>query len=275
MDTYYGIKHQTSQVWDSKGKRLAVTKIKAKPVVVTQVKTAESDGYHAIQLAIHNNNRPLNKPLSGHLKPSHVSATPRFVREVRLNKASEHKVGDKIAIDQVLSPGDIVYATGTSKGRGFTGVVKRWGFAGGPKTHGQSDRQRAPGSIGQGTDPGRVHKGKKMPGRSGNQTITVKNLKVVYVDPDGHEIWVSGTVPGSIGSLITLNKRYDGEFKGLHSNSTPNKESQQKNPDKSGDKKDKPERSDQTKKTTKDASSSNSEKPKELQTKEKNNKDKS
>ena len=133
------------------------------------------------------------------------------MKEIRLEKLEEYKVGDIIKIEDIIKPGDIVNVSGISKGRGFAGVMKRWGFHGGPRTHGQSDRERAPGSIGQGTDPGRVHKGKKMPGRYGNQKFTIRNLTILYMDANKQEITLSGPIPGSKNTLITINKVKSGD----------------------------------------------------------------
>ncbi|MFQ5444683.1 MAG: 50S ribosomal protein L3 [Nitrospinales bacterium] len=140
--------------------------------------------------------RPKNisKPLTGHLKKS--KSTPRFINEIRVTEEPKLKVGDTVKISDVFSVGDAVTAIGVSKGKGFAGAIKRWGFAAGPRTHGQSDRRRAPGSIGQGTTPGRVHKGKKMPGRMGTTQATVRNLKVVSIDEAKNILEVSGPIPG-------------------------------------------------------------------------------
>lgn len=116
------------------------------------------------------------------------------------------KTGADVTPSRMLVAGDLVQATGISKGKGFAGVVKRWGFSGGPKTHGQSDRHRAPGSIGQGTSPGRVHKGKKMAGRMGRERVTIKNLTVLGVDDEKRSLFLSGPVPGSRGSRLLIKK---------------------------------------------------------------------
>ncbi|MEK9171418.1 MAG: 50S ribosomal protein L3, partial [Patescibacteria group bacterium] len=139
--------------------------------------------------------------MAGHLKKSGTDRMPLFISEV----PSEDDVlnaGSKITASDVFFMGDLLNVAGVTRGKGFTGVVKRWGFHGGPKTHGQSDRHRAPGSIGQGTTPGRVYKGKKMAGRSGTAVKTIRNLKVVKVLADQNEIWVTGAVPGARGAYI-------------------------------------------------------------------------
>ena len=180
LQTIFGTKFNQDQTWTETGIRLPVTIIRTLPMKVSQIKTADKDGYQAIQVSL--------------------GAKKREIRE----DAAEMKVGDVIAAEAVLKVGDKVKVTGISRGKGFMGVVKRWGFKGGPKTHGQSDRLRAPGSIGQGTDPGRVHKGKKMAGRMGGAAVTVRNLTVVKVE--GDEVWVKGLVPGNKGGIVKVSK---------------------------------------------------------------------
>jgi len=213
LNAILGAKGRMTQVFDSQGSRIPVTKIKAGPCIVTQVKTKDKDGYWAVQLGFGERKiKHTTKPLQGHLKKIQNSKFkiqsffPRFLREIRTDNEPKFKVGDQIRVSDIFSAGDKVAITGVSKGKGFAGVVKRWHFAGGPKTHGQSDRQRAPGSIGQGTDPGRVHKGKKMAGRMGQDTVTVKNLKIVDIQPETNEITVSGPVPGIPGGLLIIKK---------------------------------------------------------------------
>lgn len=199
------------QNWDQSGRRIPTTLLQAEPMVITQLKTQAKHGYSAIQVGIGSKSlKKTSKPLKGHLKDlNQNNHLPKKLQEIRFEtdeQLKSFKVGDSIQIDQVLSISDLVSATGVSKGKGFTGVIKRWNFKGGPRTHGQSDRERAPGSIGQGTSPGRVWKGKKMAGRHGNQTITVRNLTVVDIDSNQHTITLKGTVPGPIGRTITLTK---------------------------------------------------------------------
>jgi large subunit ribosomal protein L3 len=161
-------------------------------MTVTQIKDEEKDGYLALQVDL------------GKQK-----------KEIKLTQTAENAVGDAIPVDQVFQLGDIIQVTGVSKGRGFAGVMKRWGFKGGPKTHGQSDRWRAAGSIGQGTSPGRVHKGKKMAGHYGVETITVRNLQVVNILPEANQIWISGPVPGSTNGLVEIKVTKEAKFEGL------------------------------------------------------------
>lgn len=205
ITSFITTKKTMTQAWDKAGKRRAITILTAHPMVVTQVKSIATDGYTAIQVGV-GEKRRVSQPLAGHLKKANQKRPPRHVQEITINEPANIKVGDTITADQVLSVGDTVAVQAKTKGRGFAGVVKRWGFAGGPKTHGQSDRHRAPGSIGQGTDPGRIHKGKKMAGRYGNQTQTIKNLAIFKVDKPANEIWITGPVPGAKGSIATLTK---------------------------------------------------------------------
>lgn len=216
LNTILGSK-QNMQAFFIEGTRVPVTKVLAGPCVVTQVKTEEKDGYWAIQLGFSQKRiKNISKPLQGHLKgATKDNKAPRFLREVRLAEPTDLKVGDEVNLTQVVKKGDIIAVTGTSKGKGFAGVVKRHGFAGGPKTHGQSDRHRAPGSIGQRTTPGRVFKGKRMAGRMGTDTVTIKNLTVVDVDKENNTLLVSGSVPGTIGSLLVIKKIKEGSLEDL------------------------------------------------------------
>ena len=174
---------------------------------MTQVKSIKPDGYEAIQLAIGSKSvKSAKQPQASKLKAASLTNPPFWFREVRLEVPAELKVGDQLTADKGLAVGALVKASGTVKGRGFTGVVKRHGFHGGPKTHGQSDRHRAPGSIGMRTTPGRVWKGKRMAGRYGGHTITVKNLKVLAIEPEKNLLTITGTVPGAINSLVTITK---------------------------------------------------------------------
>lgn len=194
INALIGTKHTMTHVYLPDGRWIPVTRLTLGPCVVTQVKIKETDGYQAVQLGFGNKKR-LSAAMAGHLKPSGVAGAVRWIREVGTEEPAP-AVGNKVTVDNIFRIGDRVSVTGWTKGRGFSGVVKRWGFAGGPKTHGQSDRHRAPGSIGQGTTPGRIYKGKKMAGRSGSSRKTIKNLPVVKVDGKHHQLWVHGAVPG-------------------------------------------------------------------------------
>jgi large subunit ribosomal protein L3 len=168
--------------------------------VVTQIKTKEKDGYEAVQLGFELDKR-LNKPELGHRQASGFHS--RHLREVTATSLDGLEVGQVIKSD-LFERGQLVDVTGTSKGRGFQGGVKRHGFRGGPKTHGQSDRQRAPGSIGASATPGRVWKGMKMAGRMGNDRVTQLNMEVLQVDPDRNLLVIKGSVPGHNRALVVI-----------------------------------------------------------------------
>ena len=198
-----GKKIGMSQYFREDGRVVPVTVIQAGPCTVTQVKTAEKDGYQAVQLGFQDVRR-LNKPLRGHLKQNGLF---RYLREVPASSLEGVEVGQKMDVGICQEWGS-VDVTGVSKGRGFQGTVKRHGFAGGPRTHGQSDRHRAPGSIGGGTDPGRVLKGKRMAGHMGSDRVTVLNLEVVQADPEKNILLVKGAVPGAPNSLFIIRKAH-------------------------------------------------------------------
>jgi len=216
LNTILGTKQRMSHTYVEET-RVPVTWIKAGPCIVTQIKRQEKDGYWAVQLGFGERKiKNTTKPLQGHLKGAiKENKAPRFLREVRTENDPDLKIGDNIEVTSIFKRGDVITVTGTSKGKGFQGVVKRWGFSGGPRTHGQSDRERAPGSIGQGTTPGRVLKGKKMAGRMGQDTVTIKNLIVVDVKPEDLLMAVSGSVPGKPGSLLKIKKIKEGSLEEL------------------------------------------------------------
>ena len=201
LQGFLGKKIGMTQIFREDGRVVPVTVVEAGPCVVTQVKTKETDGYDAVQLGFGEVKRR-NKPLSGHLKNSRLS---RYLREVSADDASEFEVGQTIGVD-IFEAGEKVDVIGTSKGRGFAGVMKRWNFKGGPKTHGQSDRMRAPGSIGGGTTPGRVYKGLKMGGHMGNRRITVKGLEIVEIDTERNLLMIKGGIPGATNSLVQIRR---------------------------------------------------------------------
>ena len=219
IKTILGSKGVNSQTF-IEGFRIPVTKVTAGPCVVTQIKNKEKDGYWAIQIGFGTKrSKNTSKPLQGHLKNSSKdekpTTYPRFLKEIRLDKEPEFKVGDIIAVADIFKAGDIVSVSGISKGKGYAGVVKKHGFRGGPRTHGQSDRERAPGSIGQTTTPGRVYKGKRMAGRMGADEVTVMNLHIISVNKETNEVEVSGQIPGRPGTLITIHKIKSGSLKEL------------------------------------------------------------
>jgi large subunit ribosomal protein L3 len=204
-----GKKLGMTQVFTPTGEVVPVTVVEAGPCVVTQVKTKDNDGYEAVQLGF-NEGKHLSKPERGHLEQQGRAQQAKLpmltnLREIRVEKAGEHKVGEKIDAS-MFKPGDVVDVIGVSKGKGFAGVVKRYHFAGGPKTHGQSDRHRAAGAIGSGTTPGRVYKGKRMAGRMGTDRVTVQNLKVVESDAGRNLILIRGSVPGGDNALLLIKK---------------------------------------------------------------------
>ena len=178
-----------------------VTAIAAGPCLVTQIKRVGKEGYDAIQLGFGEAKR-LNSPEKGHLKKLGMF---KHLREFEAEDIASIQLGQVVDVS-IFKPGDLVDVTGISKGKGFAGVVKRYHFAGGPKTHGQSDRHRAPGSIGATTSPGRVLKGKKMPGHMGSERVTVRHLKVVEADADRNLLLVRGGVPGAKNGLVTVRK---------------------------------------------------------------------
>lgn len=196
-----GKKVGMTQVFQDEGAVVAVTAIEAGPCTVTQIKTKAKEGYDAVQLGFGPAKR-INRPQRGHLKKL---GPYKHLREFRVEDASKIQLGDSVDVG-IFHPGDLVDVMGTSKGRGFAGVVKRYHFAGGSKTHGQSDRHRAPGSIGAGTDPGRVIKGLKMAGHMGDERVTVQKLQVVKADPERNLLLVRGAVPGPRNGLLIVRK---------------------------------------------------------------------
>lgn len=197
----FGKKLGMTQIFTGVGVALPVTVIEVEPNYVTQIRTEERDGYSAIQIG-YGEVRKLNKPETGHLRGS---ARLRHLREVALTDGKAPEVGEKIDVG-IFAKGDIVDVIGVSKGKGFAGVVKRHHFAGGPKTHGQSDRHRAPGSVGASSTPGRVFKGMRMAGHLGNARKTIQNLEVVDVDPGRNVILIKGAVPGARNGLVVIRK---------------------------------------------------------------------
>lgn len=191
INDFFATKIDTGQIFNPQGKLIVVTNLKAVSLTVTQAKTVAKDGYFSLQVSL----------------PKTAKKTWR--REIKLTEEPALKSGDQIKLEDVLKPGDGVKVTGITKGKGFAGVVKRHGFAGvGGQTHGQSDRQRAPGSIGMRTTPGRVWKGHRMAGHMGSTAISVRNLTVVGFNPETQILTVSGTIPGSRRSLIKLTKTH-------------------------------------------------------------------
>ena len=205
MKSIIGKKLGMTSVFDTAGKQTAVTIIEAGPCVVTQKKTVETDGYNALQLAFGDKKEKHSvKAEIGHFAKA-STAPKKFVQEIR-DSEIDKAVGDTITVD-IFSEGDSVEVVGTTKGKGFQGVVKRHGFHGvGGQSHGQHDRSRAPGSIGNSSDASRVFKGMRMGGRMGQDRVTMKGLKVVKIFPEKNYILVSGSVPGHNGSIVLIQK---------------------------------------------------------------------
>lgn len=206
MTGIIGKKIGMTSIFDDKGEVVPCTVIEAGPCYVVQVKTMTRDGYEAIQVGFGETKEQLiTKPELGHFTRASVKPS-RHLREFRGFDVSKFKPGDEIKVDAVFAQGDTVSVAGTSKGHGFQGVVKRHHFGGGSRTHGQSDRERAPGSIGSSSYPSRVLKGQRMAGRMGGERVTVKNLRVVRVIPESNIILVRGSVPGHNNSIVEIHK---------------------------------------------------------------------
>ena len=196
-----------TRVFMEDGVCMPVTVIEAGPCYITQIKKESGrDGYNAVQLGFNETRKKLiKKPIIGHLEKASVKPV-KVLKEFRDFEDSDNmKLGDELGVD-LFNAGDFVNVTGTSKGKGFAGVMKRHGFGGGQQTHGQSDRLRAPGSVGQSSSPSRVFKGIKMGGRMGGQTVTVKGLEVVQIDAANNLILVKGAVPGANESIVYIKK---------------------------------------------------------------------
>ena len=197
-----GKKVGMTQIFDEAGKVIPVTVIEAGPCVVAQIKTKETDGYDAVQLGFGEiKEKKLNKPVKGHFAKAKL-ANKKHLREFRLEDISTYKVGDEVKAD-IFESGEKVDVQGTTKGKGFQGVIKRHGQHRGPMGHG-SMYHRRPGSMGSTSTPGRVFKGKKLPGHMGRVTITIQNLDVVRVDMDKNVILLKGSVPGAKGSILKI-----------------------------------------------------------------------
>jgi large subunit ribosomal protein L3 len=194
-----------SQVFDSEGQVIPVTILRVGPCAVSQVKTASKDGYEAVQLAFDSKKeKSMTKAIKGHLAKSGITSPKRHFREFR-NFGVEVTAGAELLVGDIFQINDIVKVSGESKGKGFQGVVKRHNFAGGPKTHG-SRFQKHPGSIGANSTPSRVFKGMKMGGRMGADNSTIRNLKIIKIQAEENLLFVSGNVPGSDTSIVTIEK---------------------------------------------------------------------
>jgi large subunit ribosomal protein L3 len=201
IEGIFGRKVGMTQLFEENGEAVPVTVIETPPNVVVQVKSADNDGYDAVQIGF-GERKKLNAPQKGHMgkygKFAHLG-------EMKVDDIGKWEAGAKVGCE-IFEAGDLVDVSGATKGRGFAGVVKRWGFHGGPKTHGQSDRLRAPGSVGAGTSPGKVWKGLKMAGHMGTEQATVKSLRVVRADSQRGVLIVRGSVPGNNGKIVKIRK---------------------------------------------------------------------
>lgn len=208
MNGIIGKKLGMTSIFDDAGRNVACTVIEAGPCVVTQVKTDDSDGYSAVQLGYGEAKvKNTTQSLLGHFEKANT-APKRKVVEFRDFDAVEKKLGEVVKVDEIFQEGDKVNAVGTTKGKGFQGVVKRHGFRGvGDRTHGQHNRERAPGSIGAASYPARVFKGMKMAGRMGGDRVKIQNLKVLKIFADKNLILIKGNIPGHTGSFVIIEKR--------------------------------------------------------------------
>lgn len=219
LNDFFVTKIGMTQAWTKEGKRLAITRCALNPNIVVDTKVEDVVDSNAQKrqtkqatiLEVGHGRKKLknmSKPLRSKLEKGGFSFGVAQIDGIRVADEAETipQVGETISVDQVLTVGDVVKVQGVSKGRGFAGAVKRYGFAGGPRTHGQSDRERAVGSIGAGTTPGRVWPGKKMPGQYGQETKSVSGLVVVHIDTEAGEVWINGPVPGSMNSEVKITK---------------------------------------------------------------------
>ncbi len=205
MPGLIGKKVGMTRIFDDTGVQIPVTVIEAGPCPVVQVKSGETDGHKSVQLGFHSQGaRQTTRAERGHAAKAGLEQAPRMMREFRMGDGEEYQVGQQLTVS-LFAAGDLVKVTGNSKGRGFTGVVKRHGFAGRPGAHGHPE-SKTPGSIGPGTDPSRVIKGKRLPGRMGGVRTTIRNLQVVRVDGERNLLFVKGGVPGARNGYVLISK---------------------------------------------------------------------
>jgi large subunit ribosomal protein L3 len=203
MQGILGIKKGMTQIFDANGLVIPVTIIKAGPCFVTQIKTTEKDGYEKVQIAfVDKKEKRTSKPQKGHFAKANIDPK-RFIKEFSFTEQEKLEPGTEIKVDRFVA-GDLVTISGVSKGKGFQGVMKRHNFGGGQQTHGQSDRLRAPGSLGQSSYPSRVFKGLKMAGRTGSDRVTLNDVEVVKVDAENNLIYLRGSVPGAKNSVLEI-----------------------------------------------------------------------
>lgn len=205
MSGLIGKKLGMTSIFDEIGRSIPVTVIEVEPCVITQIKTEETDGYKAVQISAFNKKEQrVTKALKGHFEKAGTDPK-KVVREIRNYIPEGLELGDELSIEDVFQVGDMISVAGISKGTGFTGVVKRHNFRGvGDATHGQHNRERAPGAIGQASDPSRVFKGMKMAGRSGNKRTKIRNLSVAKILPESNMLLVTGSIPGHKGSIVEI-----------------------------------------------------------------------
>ncbi len=208
MSGLLGKKLGMTSIYNAEGNQVPVTIIQVGPCKVLRVKTNEKDGYTGLQLGFGSKKeKNVSKPVLGYYKKNNLEI-PLVAREFRVDESSSFKVGDELLISSLFKEGEMIKVRGKSKGKGFQGVIRRHNFGGvGNATHGQSDRERAPGSIGASSYPSRVFKGQKMAGRMGFENVTVRNLQIVKIVEDKNIVLVKGAVPGSINSIVELLKK--------------------------------------------------------------------
>jgi large subunit ribosomal protein L3 len=200
-----GKKMGMTRIFDDNGIAVSVTVVEAGPCAILQIKNQDNDGYEAVQLGFENKKESrASKAEKGHASKAGVTGAPRIIREFPVDDDFEYELGQALTVG-IFEPGDSVKVTGKSKGKGFQGVVKRYGFAGRPASHGHP-MSRNPGSMGPGTDPSRVIKGKKLPGRMGGKRTSISNLKVVQIDEERNLLFIKGGVPGSLNSYLMIQK---------------------------------------------------------------------
>lgn len=207
MNGLIGKKIGMTSVFDAAGNSVGVTVIELGPNTVTQLKTVETDGYNSIQVGFgERREKSTNKPMAGHFAKAGTSPKLKL-KEFRDFNAAEKGLGEEINVAEIFAEGDFINAIGTTKGKGFQGVVKRHGFGGvGQSTHGQHNRLRAPGSVGASSFPSKVVKGLRMAGRDGGSQVTTKNLKVVKIFPEQNLLLVKGAIPGHKGAIVVIEK---------------------------------------------------------------------
>ncbi len=200
-----GKKMGMTRIFDDNGIAVSVTVVEAGPCAILQIKNQDNDGYEAVQLGFESKKESrVSKAEKGHANKAGVKGAPRIIREFPVDDDFEYELGQALTVG-IFEPGDSVKVTGKTKGKGFQGVVKRYGFAGRPASHGHP-MSRNPGSMGPGTDPSRVIKGKKLPGRMGGKRTSISNLKVVQIDEERNLLFIKGGVPGSLNSYLMIQK---------------------------------------------------------------------